>query len=154
MNIVPATGTMPSKAGWGARIETCVLQIQALRRERLSLDAFGELVAKQMGRDQPFKKASVSQWISEVNEPTIATFDAIAALAQCEPSWIVWGRGKAPANVSPTSASESGDERPTYVRVAEQYGGEVAQGSTEMPDKKKTPAKQAASGGRRRPPKG
>jgi hypothetical protein len=87
-----------NKAGWGARIETCLLQVQARRRERVSLDDFGAMIAAEMGRGQAFGKATISQWVSETNEPTIRAFEAIAALADCEPWWIVWRVGRGPAN--------------------------------------------------------
>jgi hypothetical protein len=87
------------KAGWGARIEACILHVQARRRERLTLDEFGAMVAADIGRPKPFRKTAVSQWVAETNEPSIRIFEAIARLANCDPWWIVWNVGRAPANV-------------------------------------------------------
>jgi hypothetical protein len=50
----------------------------------------------------------------------------------------------------PVSKAPPADERPTYIRVAEQHGGEVAKGSREAPgDVRKKPTKRAASGGKK-----
>jgi hypothetical protein len=89
----------PELRGWGARMETCFLQVQAVRRTRLSLEEIGALVAAEIGRVKPFKKATVSQWASEYSEPTLEIFEAIALLAECDPWWIVWEVGTPPKNV-------------------------------------------------------
>ncbi len=95
------------RAGWGARIEVCLLQVQAIRQDRTSLDEFGALVADGMGRAKPYKKATVSQWISEKNEPPIRAFEVIAALAKCDPWWVVWEQGSAPPNVLEAETPEA-----------------------------------------------
>lgn len=90
----------PELAGWGARLEKAYLQFQAISGKRLSLDDFGRKVADLVGRTEPYRKATVSGWFKERNEPTIRIFEAIARLAQCEPEWLMWGKGGPPPFVS------------------------------------------------------
>lgn len=88
---------MADRRGWGERIERAIL-LYAAANGRTSLERVGELVASFEGRDRPYRAPTVSEWISEKNEPTIATFEAMAQVFDCDPWWLVWEVGRAPAN--------------------------------------------------------
>jgi hypothetical protein len=83
--------------GWGKRIEKAIL-LYSSANGRTSLGRIGELVASFEGREKPYAPPTVSEWISEKNEPTIAAFEAMAQVFDCDPWWIVWDVGRAPAN--------------------------------------------------------
>jgi hypothetical protein len=85
--------------GWGARIQEAVLHLSAAQRRRIALEEFGVIVADAEGRESPYRRATVSNWANEVNEPTITTFETIAGLVGCDPWWLVWGVGRGPTNV-------------------------------------------------------
>jgi hypothetical protein len=85
----------------------------------------------------------------------------VAAFLGVEERWLFRAEGEAPepalwaawcanASLRATGEDAPADDRPTYLRVAEQYGGEVVTGSRELrADVRKKPTKRAASGGKK-----
>lgn len=84
--------------GQGKRIEQLVFDLSAKLGRRITLAEFGELVGKaESGRNRPYSKSGVSEWIQERNEPTLAAFVAMAVVsAKHTPpgrsrEWIIFG---------------------------------------------------------------
>ena len=58
---------------------------------KVTLAAFGEMIAQQMGRDAPFTAAAVSRWENGTQAPAPEVIEAIAAVTQTDPGWISHG---------------------------------------------------------------
>lgn len=76
--------------GFGKRIEQAILDRQSQIGQRLTLGGIGVAVAKRERRDKPYGTSTVSAWIDETNEPTLATFEALAAELGTTPSWLAF----------------------------------------------------------------
>ena len=64
---------------------------------KVTLAEFGELVAKQLGRETPFSAAAVSRWEAGSQVPSADVIEAIAAVTGTDPGWISHGdRSAAP----------------------------------------------------------
>lgn len=86
---------------------------------RVPLAEFGELIAKEMGRANPFTAAAVSRWESGAQVPSADVIEAIARVTETDPGWISHGE-KTAAPPPPRSgeyprfdeARRSGSEEP------------------------------------------
>jgi transcriptional regulator with XRE-family HTH domain len=58
---------------------------------RVPLAEFGELIAKEMGRESPFTAAAVSRWESGAQVPSADVIEAIARVTETDPGWISHG---------------------------------------------------------------
>ena len=58
---------------------------------RVPLAEFGELVAREMGRDTPFTAAAVSRWESGAQVPSTDVIEAIGRVTDTDPGWISHG---------------------------------------------------------------
>lgn len=82
---------MPTHKGVGKRIEALIFALTSQKGERVTLAAFGKLVAEAEGRAEPYTSGAVSQWIGETNEPKLATFVAMGVVMGQHPSYIAFG---------------------------------------------------------------
>lgn len=65
---------------------------------RTSLAAVGELLARIEGREKPYHKVTVGDWLAERSEPSLDTFKAIAQLFGGTAAWYAFGEGVPPIN--------------------------------------------------------
>ena len=79
----------------GRRIFLAHLELSYRLGRKVTLAEFGQLIAKQMGRDTPFTAAAVSRWESGMQNPTPTIVEAIASLTHTDPGWISHGRKSA-----------------------------------------------------------
>ncbi len=79
----------------GRRIFLAHLELSYRLGRKVTLAEFGQLIAKQMGRDAPFTAAAVSRWESGAQNPTPTIIEAIAAITHTDPGWISHGRKSA-----------------------------------------------------------
>ena len=79
----------------GRRIFLAHLELSYRLCRKVTLAEFGQLIAKQMGRDTPFTAAAVSRWESGAQNPTPTIVEAIAAITHTDPGWISHGRKSA-----------------------------------------------------------
>lgn len=107
--------------GWGKRIERAILTYAATHG-RTTLARWGELIAEREGRASPYSKGTVGDWISEKNEPTLGTFDAMAGLVGADPWWFPWGSGRPPADTKASTRKQS-VTRPVRGHVPRKQGG-------------------------------
>lgn len=84
--------------GYGARIYKGFIAYQAVHG-RTSATAVGELVARIEGREKPYHKVTVGDWMAERSPPSLAAFMAIAQLFGGSPGWYAFGEGLAPMNI-------------------------------------------------------
>ena len=79
----------------GRRIFLAHLELSYRLGRKITLAEFGELIARQMGRDAPFTAAAVSRWESGIQSPTPRIIEAIASITHTDPGWISHGRKSA-----------------------------------------------------------
>lgn len=90
---------------------------------RVTLAEFGELIAREMGRDRPFTAAAVSRWEAGTQLPSTEVVEAIAVLSGIDPGWISHGaRSAAPspnlrAPEREATREEKRDARPAAPKV-------------------------------------
>jgi transcriptional regulator with XRE-family HTH domain len=89
----------------GRRIFLAHLELSYRLGRKITLAEFGELTAREMGRDAPFTAASVSRWESGVQVPTLPIIEAIGALTGTDPGWI--SHGSRTAAPGPRTLDES-----------------------------------------------
>lgn len=77
--------------GFGKRIEQAILDRQSQIGQRLTLGGIGDAVAKRERRTKPYGVSTVAGWLDERNEPTLATFTALAAELNTTPEWLAFG---------------------------------------------------------------
>ena len=81
----------------GRRIFLSHLELSYRLGRKITLAEFGEMIARQMGRDAPFTGAAVSRWESGAQAPTPQIIEAIGSLTHTDPGWISHGdRSAAP----------------------------------------------------------
>jgi transcriptional regulator with XRE-family HTH domain len=79
------------------RIFLAHLELSYNAGRKVTLAEFGELVAKQLGRDAPFSAAAVSRWEAGTQIPSADVIEAIAKVTGTDPGWISHGdRSAAP----------------------------------------------------------
>jgi transcriptional regulator with XRE-family HTH domain len=79
------------------RIFLAHLELSYTVGRKVTLAEFGELVAKQLGREAPFSAAAVSRWEAGTQIPSTEVIEAIAAVTGTDPGWISHGdRSAAP----------------------------------------------------------
>jgi len=79
------------------RIFLAHLELSYSTGRKVTLAEFGELVAKQLGRESPFSAAAVSRWEAGTQIPSSEVIEAIAAVTGTDPGWISHGdRSAAP----------------------------------------------------------
>ena len=94
----------------GRRIFLAHLELSYRLGRKITLAEFGELTAREMGRDTPFTAASVSRWESGVQVPTLPIIEAIGALTGTDPGWISHGsRSAAPGPRTLEGSTEPAD---------------------------------------------
>jgi transcriptional regulator with XRE-family HTH domain len=80
------------------RIFLAHLELSYRLGRKVTLAEFGDLIAKQMGREAPFSAAAVSRWEAGTQIPNADVVEAIAAVTHTDPGWISHGdRSAAPA---------------------------------------------------------
>ena len=80
------------------RIFLSHLELSYRLGRKVTLAEFGDLIAKQMGREAPFSAAAVSRWEAGTQIPNADVVEAIAAVTHTDPGWISHGdRSAAPA---------------------------------------------------------
>ena len=77
------------------RIFVAHLEISYRLGRKVTLEEFGRLVARQMGRRAPFSAAAVSRWEAGTQTPTPDVIEAIAAVSGTDPGWISHGEKSA-----------------------------------------------------------
>jgi transcriptional regulator with XRE-family HTH domain len=88
------------------RIFLAHLELSYTVGRKVTLAEFGELVAKQLGREAPFSAAAVSRWEAGTQIPSTEVIEAIAAITGTDPGWISHGErsaAPAPSRLSPQS---------------------------------------------------
>jgi transcriptional regulator with XRE-family HTH domain len=88
------------------RIFLAHLEVSYTVGRKVTLAEFGELVAKQLGRETPFSAAAVSRWEAGTQIPSSDVIEAIAAVSGTDPGWISHGDRSAappPARLTPPS---------------------------------------------------
>ena len=88
-------GMHPMSDTLGRRIFLAHLELSYRLGRKVTLAEFGELIARQMGRDAAFTPAAVSRWESGMQNPTPRIIEAIAAITHTDPGWISHGRKSA-----------------------------------------------------------
>ena len=79
------------------RIFLAHLELSYTVGRKVTLAEFGELVAKQLGREAPFSAAAVSRWEAGTQIPGTEVIEAIASVTGTDPGWISHGsRSAAP----------------------------------------------------------
>lgn len=73
------------------RIFLAHLELNYRLGRRVTLAEFGEMIARQMGREMPFTAAAVSRWEAGAQAPTFEVIEAIATLTQTDPGWLSHG---------------------------------------------------------------
>ncbi len=91
----PQPDTHPMSDTLGRRIFLAHLELSYRLGRKVTLAEFGELIARQMGREAPFTAAAVSRWESGMQNPTPRIVEAIAAITHTDPGWISHGRKSA-----------------------------------------------------------
>ena len=79
----------------GRRIFLAHLELSYRLGRKVTLAEFGQMIARQMGRDSAFTAAAVSRWESGAQNPTPTIIEAIAAITHTDPGWISHGRKSA-----------------------------------------------------------
>lgn len=88
------------------RIFLAHLELSYTVGRKVTLAEFGELVAKQLGREAPFSAAAVSRWEAGTQIPSTEVIEAIAAITGTDPGWISHGERSAappPPRLTPPS---------------------------------------------------
>ena len=80
---------MPSSLA--QRITLAHLGLSYRLGRKVTLAEFGDLIAREVGRDTPFTPAAVSRWESGVQVPNHRIIEAIAEVAGFDPGWISHG---------------------------------------------------------------
>ena len=127
----------------GRRIFLAHMELTYRLGRRVTLAEFGELVARQLGKETPFSSAAVSRWESGDQAPGAEVIEAIAAVTHTDPGWISHGE-KSAAPPPPRSG-----EFPRYEdrRQGQRRGkGRTGQAENATPADESTPA----GGGRKR----
>lgn len=117
---------MPVPKGFGRRLQNILLELQALRGERLTLAEFGSLVAQAESppREKPYTPGTVSGWINEESEPTLSVIVAIAKISGKHPSQVAFGELPPGAIEEPQNYRRMEDvvaEKEQAQRVAEKH---------------------------------
>ena len=89
------TSRTPMSDTLGRRIFLAHLELSYRLGRKVTLAEFGQLIAREMGRDAPFTAAAVSRWESGAQSPTPAIIEAIATITHTDPGWISHGRKSA-----------------------------------------------------------
>ena len=119
-------------ASLAQRIFQAHLELSYRLGRRVTLAEFGELIASEMGRDEPFTAAAVSRWEKGVQMPSPRVIEAIATVTHLDPGWISHGeKTSAPGprlrrEQSQTVAQEP-PARATRGPVAEGHTGSTAE---------------------------
>jgi transcriptional regulator with XRE-family HTH domain len=99
----------------GRRIFLAHLELNFRLGRKVTLDEFGEMIAKQLRRRPPFTSSAVSRWEANRQTPTPEIIEAIAAVTQTDPGWLSHGeRSAAPRPMHlhhPTTALPKRRER-------------------------------------------
>jgi transcriptional regulator with XRE-family HTH domain len=86
---------MPSSLA--RRLFLAHLELSYRLGRKVTLAEFGDLVARRMGRPNPFSAAAVSRWEAGAQIPSADVIEAIAAVTHTDPGWISHGdRSAAP----------------------------------------------------------
>ena len=91
------------------RVFQAHMELNSRLGRKVTLAAFGEMIAQQMGRDAPFTAAAVSRWENGTQVPAHEVIEAIAALTHTDPGWI--SHGEKTAAPSPRAPSALGTPR-------------------------------------------
>ena len=73
------------------RIFLAHLELSYRLGRKVTLAEFGELIAKEMGRNAPFTAAAVSRWEKGTQIPSPRVIEAIATLTGLDPGWLSHG---------------------------------------------------------------
>ena len=97
------------------RIFLAHLELSYRLGRKVTLAELGDLVARQMGRNSPFKAGAVSRWENGSQIPSPEVIEAIAAVTHTDPGWISHGeKSAAPSpraqRLSATPASVGADD--------------------------------------------
>ena len=101
----------------GRRIFLAHLELSYRLGRKVTLAEFGQLIARQMGRDSAFTAAAVSRWESGAQSPTPAIIEAIAAITHTDPGWISHGRKSAAPRPNRHDQSATPGSRPQETTV-------------------------------------
>lgn len=120
------------------RMKEARFQTAARLREPVSGERMSELVGQALGR-----VLHPTQWrrYEGGTEPPLDVIRAAARVSGLAEAYIAFG--------DETRTDVEAGAKPSYLRAAERFGGEVAEGSSELPSKKSPAAKHTAS--RRKP---
>ena len=73
------------------RVFQAHMELNSRLGRKVTLAAFGEMIAQQMKRDAPFTAAAVSRWENGTQAPAPEVIEAIAAVTHTDPGWISHG---------------------------------------------------------------
>ena len=103
----------------GQRIFLSHLELSYRLGRKVTLAEFGEMIAREMGREAPFTGAAVSRWESGAQAPTPQIIEAIGALTNTDPGWISHGdRSAAPRPGRVQSPARPGVQPPSAEPIA------------------------------------
>ena len=100
---------------------------------RVTLAEFGELIAKESGRDLPFTAAAVSRWESGLQIPNPDIIEAIGRLTGIDPGWLSHGdKTAAPAPRLPKREPEPEPVARSTDADVQEVRSKEAEGSAEL----------------------
>lgn len=94
---------------------------------KVTLAEFGEMIARQMGRESAFTAAAVSRWENGTQVPAHEVIEAIAAITHTDPGWI--SHGDKTAAPSPRGASGAAARSAGPTRAPQQRPPPEAEGA-------------------------
>lgn len=96
---------------------------QALRR-KVSLEEFGERVARELDREEGFKPSTVSEWERDVKTPPVEVVGAIARVVGWDPGYLAYGEASgAPQPTNSVVAATAESPRTDNTKAARKKGG-------------------------------
>jgi transcriptional regulator with XRE-family HTH domain len=99
------------------RIFLAHLELSYRLGRKVTQTELGELVAKHMGREEPFTAAAVSRWEAGTKVPGPAVIEAIAAVTHTDPGWISHGDRTAAPRPRASELSTADTSRPVEIDV-------------------------------------
>lgn len=139
---------MPPLTGFTTRLFRAHLRLQERLGEKVSQQAFGDLVAEALGRRSPYRQGTVADWFS-VGVRDAEVIWGMAEVCGVRPAWLAWGELPATKGGSSTLESDITLDPPHHDEALE---ADLNAEAESRPAKKKRPAAREAADAKRRKP--